>query len=159
MLHRWLNRKHLFPFYMQEPISFAEVFDKFEPRVGGNHKTKCLVACLDGNPYGYVQWYLNRSYPDYGAAVIGKDFGFSIDYFIGEMACLGKSLGSSMLRQTTKQTFVLLNASDQVAYIAHDNRNNPAIRAVLTHSESILFVDWGGDPVSSRSTGDACPSF
>ncbi len=34
-----------------------------------------------------------------------------------------------------------------------------ATRAVLTHSESILFADWGGDPVSSRSTGDAKAFF
>ena len=127
-LHQWLNREHLFPFYMQEPISIEAVFDKFKPRVGGKQKTKCLFASLDGKPFGYAQWYMNRSYPDYGASTIGREQGFSIDYFIGETSFLGKSLGSLMLKQLIEQIFPILEAKDKVAFIGHDNRNERAIR-------------------------------
>ena len=127
-LHEWLNREHLFPFYMQEPMSIEAVFDKFKPRVGGHHKTKCLFASSDGIPFGYVQWYLNRSYPDYGVFLIGKELGFSIDYFIGETYFLGKSLGSLMLKILVEQTFPTLDVKDQTAFIVHDNCNERAIR-------------------------------
>ena len=128
LLHYWLNQKHLFPFYMQEPISIEKLFEKFKPRVGKDHKTKCAITSFKEVPFGYTQWYLNRSYPDYGAASLGKGSGFSIDYFIGETNFLGKGLGSSMLKSLILKTFPLLNGSDQIAYICHDTNNLPAIR-------------------------------
>ena len=128
MLHRWMNEKHLFPFYMREPISIESVFKKFKLRIGGEHSIKCMCASIDNVPYGYAQWYLNRSYPNYGAAIIEKEFGFSIDYFIGEPSFLGKELGSQMLKLLIHQTFPILGKQDRIAYIGHDNPNQSAIR-------------------------------
>ena len=144
-LHLWLNLEHLFPFYMQEPISTQEVLTKFRPRVGGRHRTKCLFACIDSIPFGYVQWYLNRAYPDYGAAVLGREFGFSIDYFIGEPDYLGKALGAPMLKLLVEHTFPLVNESDRIACIAHDDLNYRAIRCTKRagFKEDGRFIDKG----------------
>ncbi len=142
-LHRWMNEEHLFPYYMQEPISIEAVHSKFRPRVGGRHKTKSLFACANDTPFGYLQWYLNASYPDYGAAVLGKNHGFSIDYFIGETAYLGKALGSVMLRALAETIIPIQEPEDRIAFVAHDNLNKAAIRCTKRAGfvENKFFVE------------------
>ena len=82
-LHHWLNAPHLFPHYMQEPISLEGVDRKFQPRIGGDHYCHPLIASCADVPFGYLQWYLNRSVPEYGVGTIGEIDGVSCDYFIG----------------------------------------------------------------------------
>ena len=128
LLHRWLDAPHLRPFYMRDRLSLDDVIRKFSPRIGGSHPVHCVIAEEAGAPFGYAQWYLNRDFPDYGAAVIGKDFGVSIDYFIGDAAHLGRRLGSRMLRTLVSEVTPVLSIDDQVFYIGHDDRNVRAIR-------------------------------
>lgn len=130
-LHHWLNLSHLKPFYTQEPVSTEEVRSKYRPRVESGHPTRCKIVCAGAVPFGYCQWYLNQDYPDYGASVIGKSFGFSVDYFIGEPNYLGKGLGSAMLKLLIDQIFPLLSDKDQLACIGHDDRNRLAIRCTM----------------------------
>ena len=98
LLHDLLNEPHLRPFYMREVVSLEYVSQKYRPRVGKDHNTKCVIATQNDQPFGYMQWYVNRSYPKYGAAIIGRTDGVSIDYFIGDKFFLGRRLGSEMLR-------------------------------------------------------------
>jgi len=127
-LHRWLNNPHLKPFYIQDSISFAAVMNKFSPRVGRDDKVKCVIAMEDNRRFGYMQWYLNRSFADYGAATIGRMAGVSIDYFIGDTAYLGRKLGSEMLNALVVQICPVLGAEDRIFHIAHDDENLSAIR-------------------------------
>ncbi len=128
LLHRWLNNAHLRPFYMREPVSFDHVTRKFLPRIGSAHACHCLIAEKDSVPFGYAQWYLNRDFPDYGAAIIGKSFGVSIDYFIGNVDYLGRRLGSKMLRALVSDVAPHLDADDRVFYVGHDDNNERAVR-------------------------------
>ena len=93
----WLNEPHLYPFYQREPVTAEQVEEKYGPRLSGDHPTNCMFAEVDGTPFGYVQWYLNRAYPDYGVATLGEPDGVSFDYYIGSREHLGRLLGSGML--------------------------------------------------------------
>ncbi len=151
-LHRWLNEPHLRPFYMRESVSLDFVSRKYSPRIGGKHACHCLIVELDEQPFGYAQWYLNRAFPDYGAAIIGRVHGVSIDYFIGNVDFLGRRLGSKMLQALVSDVAPLLDAEDRVFHVGHDDANTRAIRcathagfvAVGTYSENsaacTLFV-------------------
>jgi len=127
-LYHWLNAPHLKPFYMRDGISLETVLKKFSPRVGRSHDVNCVIATEDGQAFGYMQWYFNRTFPDYGAATIGRMAGVSIDYFIGDRNFLGRQLGSKMLDALVLQTCPDLDTQDRIFYIAHDDDNLPAIR-------------------------------
>ncbi len=127
-LYRWLNAPHLKPFYMRDGISLETVLNKFSPRAGGGGDVNCVIATEDDQPFGYMQWYFNRTFPDYGAATIRRMAGVSIDYFIGDVNFLGRQLGSKMLDALVLQTCPNLVAQDRVFHIAHDDDNLSAIR-------------------------------
>lgn len=127
-LHDWLNKPHLRPFYMREAISLEDVCEKYTPRIGDQHATKSVIASDCDHPFGYMQWYLNHSYPEYGAAVSRRLAGVSIDYFIGDERYLRRGLGSEMLNGLVRQTFPRLAPQDRIFHIGHDNRNLRAIR-------------------------------
>ncbi len=44
LLHQWLNAPHLKPYYMQEPISAAQVNKKFTPRIKGTNPCHSLIV-------------------------------------------------------------------------------------------------------------------
>ena len=113
---------------MQRAVSLDYVSKKFAPRLDDDHATKCVIATENEHPFGYLQWYLNRSFPDYGAAVIGRMKGVSIDYFIGDDRFIGRRLGAKMLSALVTQTLPKLEPQDRVFHIAHDNENLRAIR-------------------------------
>jgi len=128
MLHLWFNEPHLRPFYMQEDTSLNEVQQKFTPRICEDRAEKCLIAEVDAQPFGYVQWYLNQAFPDYGVYEAGFIYGVSFDYFIGESNFLGQSLGHKMLNATVNHAATRISDDDRRFFLIHDNENHTAIR-------------------------------
>lgn len=129
MLTRWRNAPHLRPFYVKpgERISEQGVRAKYAPRLAGASVVRSMIACRDDRPFGHLQWYLNRDLPAYGAAVIAREHGVSIDYFIGEPSMLGRGLGAAMLGALVVRTAPLVEAEDRVFYVGHDVENSRAI--------------------------------
>ena len=127
-LYHWLNAPHLKPFYMRDGISLETVLKKFSPRLGGDDEVNCVIATGNDQPFGYMQWYFNRTFPDYGAATIGRMAGISIDYFIGDVKFLGRQLGTKMLDMLVLQICPDIDAQDRIFHIAHDDDNLAAIR-------------------------------
>ena len=127
LLAHWLSEPHMFPFYMQDPMSLDEVRAKFRPRLGTSSGIECLVALNDGVPFGYVQWYANRRDPTYGAAKLGFTDGISIDYFIGDPGSLGKGLGSAMLDAFAQSVAQRLPAADKAIHVQHADANVLAV--------------------------------
>jgi RimJ/RimL family protein N-acetyltransferase len=130
MLHCWIAEPHLRPFYMRGDMTLDEVELKFRPRCEPGHPTKVLIASYGGKPFGYCQWYLNISYPDW-ANTVGTFDGVSIDYFIGDPAQLGKGLATPMLRVLVDRTALEIRAGDRVFCITHDNMNTIAQRTTI----------------------------
>ncbi len=127
-LYHWLNAPHLKPFYMRDEISLDTVIAKFSPRLDGAGDVNCVIAIENDQSFGYMQWYFNRTFPDYGAATIGRMAGVSIDYFIGDAKFLGRRLGTKMLDRLVTQICPDLDAQDRIFHIAHDDDNLAAIR-------------------------------
>jgi hypothetical protein len=147
----WMNEPHLRPFYMQEEISLESVKRKFTPRIDRNgteaDPCHCLIAECDGQPFGYIQWYLNRDIPDYGVSTIGQTGGVSLDYFIGQPSYLGKVLGAAMLIDTMNHVSQLVAPADRQFFVGHEPANIQAIkcstRAGFTLQDNRNFVENG----------------
>jgi len=128
MLTMWLNQPHLSPHYMQGPITRSEVDDKFLPRTQDGSAVRCLVAETEGTPFGYLQWYFNRSFPDDSAAAAGETDGVSVDYYIGHPDFLGRGLGVAMLTACRHSLHALLRQPDRRLFIQHSDGNLAARR-------------------------------
>ena len=128
VMHAWLNEPHLRPFYRQGPDPLESVKKKYLPRLDAASRTACVVASIGDQPFGYMQWYMNRSYPEYGIELLHREFGVSIDYFIGNPRFLGRGLGSMMLVALLNEIEPNLAPEDRVFCIAHVDANVRAIR-------------------------------
>lgn len=128
LLHGWLNQPHLQPFYEREPSTLEQVTERYAGRVANDHPPNCLIAELEGAPFGYLQWYLNRSFSDYGSDTIGMTAGVSFDYYIGNPAVLGQQLGSVMLNAAVEHVKPLISANDRLFCVGHRPENTSAIR-------------------------------
>lgn len=127
LLHKWLNAPHLKPFYMQDPISAAHVHKKFTPRITGTSPCRSLIVYHGGKPFGYIQWYFNRSFPEYGPALIDEINGISFDYFIGSVHHIGQGLGSAMLNSTIRIVSRQIDEVDKLFFVGHQLKNEKAI--------------------------------
>ncbi len=128
LLHEWLNQPHLRPFYEREPSTLEQVVKRYACRVEDDHRTNCLIAELNGAPFGYLQWYLNRSFPEYGIDIIGMSDGISFDYYIGDPAVLGQNLGTTMLSAAVEHVKPLARSEDHLFCVGHRPENTTAIR-------------------------------
>lgn len=127
LLHKWLNEPHLKPFYMQEDMTADEVSTKFKPRLSGDHPCRSLIFNYQGEPFGYLQWYLNRSFPEYGVALLDEPDGVSFDYFIGNTKYLGQGLGPIMLRKAIMTVSPQIALRDQTFFVLHQIENHKAV--------------------------------
>lgn len=129
LMVRWKSQPHLRPFYVKtKPPDPEDTHRSYGNKCGDAGPTFGTIACVDGTPYGYLQWYLNRSWPEWGRETIGWSNGASIDYFIGETWALGRGLGSAMLRALVHAVMLRLTGPDRRLFIGHDSRNRRAIR-------------------------------
>lgn len=139
-MHRWRNAAHLFPHYSRVATTRAEIHDDYLPSIRGEKPTHGVIASAGGTVFGYMQWYLNCSYPDYGLGALGREAGVSIDYFIGEPGFVGRGLGQAMLRALCVDLGARLAGADRVVFIGHAPENARAIRCTLAAG---FFPDGG----------------
>ena len=126
LMTQWLNKDHMRRFYQKAPISLEAVIKKYMPRINGEVPTFCHIAFLDGIPFGALQTYRIKNYPEFGNE-IGINAGLSIDLFIGESAYLGRGLGKSMLRQYMDLAFQKFS-EENLCYICHEAENIAALQ-------------------------------
>lgn len=104
LLYEWLNRPHLLEGWGGE-TSIADVREKYLPRLAGSNAARPFLALLDGEPIGYIQYYLAAEgsaewWPDDpGPGVLG------IDQFLADSERLGQGLGTAMVSQFTELLF------------------------------------------------------
>ena len=125
MLTRWLAEPHVRKFVQKTPMSLEEVTAKYGPRVWGKQPIICHIASEDGVPFGYLQAYRNRDWPDY-AQIMGHSEGVSLDLHIGDPTFVGQSLGRAMLGGYVREV-ALPHYAEHRAYIAHDLDNAAAL--------------------------------
>ena len=99
LLCEWLNRPHLQQWWRQGAVSLDAVRDAYLPRAAGRDAAHPYLACLDGQPIGYLQSYVAAEgsgdwWPDApGPGVLG------IDQFLADGNRLGQGLGTAMVSQ------------------------------------------------------------
>ncbi|MEM8842932.1 MAG: GNAT family N-acetyltransferase [Pseudomonadota bacterium] len=129
LMLQWKQAPHLQPFYVRaEAQSLPEdAHAKHAVRARGETPVHPVIASKDGRPFGYLQWYLNRDLPEYGAGVINRSHGVSLDCFIGEPRAPGNGFGAAMLRLCVRRAAAGLTAPERVFFVGHDVTNGPAI--------------------------------
>lgn len=130
-LHAWLNRPHLRRFFQREPISAAEVAEKYRPCIRGEEPTFCHLALLDGQPFGYLQCYRIADHPAW-AATIGESDGIGTDLAIFEPEMIGRGLGRAMLGGYLRDVAFALFVAETRCWIAHEIANTAGWRNSLS---------------------------
>lgn len=98
LLFDWLNRPHVSEWWRGE-VSLEDVREKYLPRIAGADVARPFLACLDGKPAGYIQYYHAAEgsadwWPDEpGPGVLG------IDQFLADGARLNQGLGTALVSQ------------------------------------------------------------
>jgi RimJ/RimL family protein N-acetyltransferase len=101
LLCAWLRRPHLQAWWRSGEMSLDEVREKYRPRLAGRDAARPYLAYVDGQPAGYIQYYVAAEgtaswWPDEpGPGVLG------IDQFLADGARLGQGLGTAMVSQFT----------------------------------------------------------
>lgn len=141
MLTRWLAQPHVRRFVQKTPMSLDQVAAKYGPRVRGEQPLVCHIARDDGVPFGYLQAYRNRDWPD---AADGQTDGISLDLHIGEPPFVGRGLGRAML-DAYVLGLALPHFGETTAYIAHDKANTAALACSMAVGFTALrdFVEDG----------------
>jgi len=126
LLQRWLAEPHVRRFFREPFDSLEGLIDYYGPSIRGEEPTLCHIALSGETPFGYIQCYRNRDYPDY-AAVIGTDEGISVDLYIGDPSFVGKGYGRAMLAGYLREVAFPAFHEAEAAYIAHEPENAPAL--------------------------------
>jgi aminoglycoside 6'-N-acetyltransferase-1b/aminoglycoside 6'-N-acetyltransferase-2 len=97
LLCEWLDRPHLQHWWREAEVTLDAVREKYLPRIAGVAAARPFVAHLDGQPVGYIQYYVAAEgdggwWPDEpGPGVLG------IDQFLADGDRLGQGLGTAMV--------------------------------------------------------------
>ena len=128
---RWLSDPRVLIWFggRDRPMSTMDIKEKYEPRLAGRVPSTCLIAELDGDPIGYVQYYRWRDYQA-DASALGLstlDNPYGLDIFIGRPELWGAGLGGRMLRALLGHLFGVIGARRvALSTLAHNYR---ALRA------------------------------
>ncbi|MEF2070201.1 GNAT family N-acetyltransferase [Consotaella aegiceratis] len=131
ILCEWLNNPHMRAHYQNSPITIDEVNSKYSERLDPSHPTNCHIAFYNGEPFGKLQCYFLRDYPDF-ASEIGENDGVAVDLFIGDEQFIGRGLGKAMLRSYVLNVVPSLFPQDCKWFICHAKENKIAIRGSLS---------------------------
>lgn len=88
-------------FYSLRKWSYAEVEQKYLPRVTGEVSVKPYIIVHEDTPIGLIQTYPVKDHPWKDQDLVPEivDQAAGIDLFIGEVAYLSKGLGTKIFRQ------------------------------------------------------------
>jgi len=128
LLHRWLHSEFVMEWYSKKPSSYAEVAQKYAPRIAGREPTHCYFITYGDTPIGYIQTYRITDYPDYSNAVQVGEKAAGVDVFIADPAYAHQGLGAHMLTRFLRE--IVFGQSDaECCIVGPEPRNEGAIRA------------------------------
>lgn len=132
---RWLSDPRVLIWFggRDRPMSTMDIKEKYEPRLAGRVPITCLIAELDGEPVGYVQYYRWRD-NQVDASALGLstlDNPYGLDIFIGRPELWGAGLGGRMLRALLGHLFDVVGARRvALSTLAHNYRAQRAYAKV-----------------------------
>jgi aminoglycoside 6'-N-acetyltransferase len=127
LLQKWLAEPHVDAWWHQ-PLDLSDLEQKYGPRIDGVKPVHVFIIEHEKRPIGWIQWYRWSDFPEHAAQLKADPGAAGIDLSIGEIALIGKGLGSSAIRN-----FVLGIVSTQpgvTAVVADpEERNGRSCRA------------------------------
>lgn len=99
-LAEWLAAPHVKEWW-PEPDDLAAVTSRYLPMIEGPDRTEGFIILFDGLPIGYIQRYRFADEPEWRrtvAAAVDTSDAVGIDYLIGEVAMVGRGIGSEAIR-------------------------------------------------------------
>jgi aminoglycoside 6'-N-acetyltransferase len=111
LLRQWLNTPHVYAWWGAgcgegalggpggDAATQDQVEKKYGPTIDGGGTTHRFVIEVEAAPIGLIQWYRLSDFPDYARDIGEEPAGCAgLDLFIGEVAALGRGVGSDALR-------------------------------------------------------------
>lgn len=98
LLQAWLSAPHVAAWW-GEALSLEAVDAKYGPRVDGIEPTHVFVIEDDGQPVGWIQWYLWSDYPEHALQLGAELPSAGIDLAVGEFPRMGLGLGPVAIRK------------------------------------------------------------
>ncbi len=98
LLQKWLSAPHV-AVWWGKPLDLEAVEAKYGPRVDGTEPTHVFVIEYDGQPVGWIQWYLWSDYPEHALQLRAELPSAGIDLAIGELPRMGLGLGPVAIRE------------------------------------------------------------
>ncbi|MCP4542774.1 MAG: GNAT family N-acetyltransferase [Chloroflexi bacterium] len=127
LMHRWLNTDFVNQWYGKKQHSYAEVREKYLPRINGKAPTFSFLILYSDIPIGYIQTYKLVDYPDYSNHLQVDENAAGVDLFIGEREYIHKGLGCVVL-STFLQEIVFVSDEIDSCVVGPEPKNTAAIR-------------------------------
>jgi RimJ/RimL family protein N-acetyltransferase len=104
MMHEWLQRPHVAEWWSPTP-SFDEVVTEFAPRTQCGYRDQGYIALDGSREIGYIQSYVVKGCGG-GWWEDEQDPGArGIDQFLADADCLGRGIGTAMVRAFVARLF------------------------------------------------------
>lgn len=105
LLHQWLNRPHVVPWWGGEQPTLAEVRVKYLPRILAAERVTPYIGLLNGEPFAYAQSYIAMGSGDGWWPDLTDPGVRGIDQTIGEPHLLDQGLGTALVKALVHQLF------------------------------------------------------
>ncbi len=128
LIHKWVLCDHVMEWYSKKKWTFAELKDKYLPRILKKSATTCFLILFEEKPIGQIQMYKISDYLEYKKIIQVDENAAGIDLFIGEKDYLHKGLGSIIINKFLRD-FVFAQLEVDSCIIGPDPKNIAAIKA------------------------------
>lgn len=108
LLAHWLGREHVQAWW-RDPSAPSTVAQNYGPRIRGETRTEVFVVRLEHTDVGMIQRYRIADHADWLQCLAQTGFDASqaagIDYLLGDLAAIGRGVGTEMIRSFTNKLF------------------------------------------------------
>jgi RimJ/RimL family protein N-acetyltransferase len=131
LVRTWLAQEHVAPWFAPP----GEWIDEITRRHEAYSFIRHWIVLQGEAPVGFCQYYACKDADEAEYRMFPREGSYSIDYLIGEKDCLGKGLGTRIVRQLARRIFALPGAQ---LIVAQPDRENAASRNTLAAAGFVL---------------------
>ena len=158
LLQKWLSEPHVDAWW-HEPLDLPGLEQKYGPRIDGIEPVHVFIIEHENKPIEWIQWYRWADYTEHAAQLKAEPEAAGIDLSIGEIASIGKGLGSSAIREFV---FSVVSSKPGITAVVTDpeEQNGRSCRAF--EKAGFIFirtVQVRGEKVRRRVMHLSLPAF
>lgn len=127
-LERWVNAPHVAKWW-DENRTLEQLVAYYGPGLRGEEAVRYWIWEVNGRSVGFCQDYRISDHPDY-ALLCGRPDAIGFDYVIGEVAYVGRGLGTSLLWVFLRDIVVPAYDGATELFAAPDHRNAGSLRVL-----------------------------